>query len=57
MAKYSICTHHFFQGIAVVPLFPWAIIDGDRVTGVTFHYIDKGIDTGKIILQVAVSTL
>ena len=30
---------------------PWAIIDDDRVTGVTFHYIDPGIDTGNIILQ------
>jgi methionyl-tRNA formyltransferase len=30
---------------------PWAIIDGDAETGVTAHYIDAGIDTGKIILQ------
>jgi methionyl-tRNA formyltransferase len=33
---------------------PWAILEGDTVTGVTFHYIDEGIDTGKIILQAAV---
>jgi len=33
---------------------PWAIIDGDSHTGVTFHYINHGIDTGKIILQTAV---
>src|SRR5260370_33187403 len=33
---------------------PWALIEGDTVTGVTFHYIDEGIDTGKIILQAAV---
>lgn len=30
---------------------PWAIIDGDTVTGVTFHWIDTGIDTGRILLQ------
>jgi len=32
---------------------PWAIIEGDAVTGVTFHYVDEGVDTGKIILQTA----
>lgn len=32
---------------------PWAIIEGDSVTGVTFHYIDSGIDTGPILLQAA----
>jgi methionyl-tRNA formyltransferase len=33
---------------------PFAIIEGDDVTGVTFHYIDAGIDTGPVILQVEV---
>jgi methionyl-tRNA formyltransferase len=33
---------------------PWAMIDNDPVTGVTFHYIDKSIDTGNVILQAAV---
>lgn len=32
---------------------PWAIIEGDSVTGVTFHYVDSGIDTGRIISQSA----
>lgn len=32
---------------------PWAIIEGDPLTGITFHYIDAGIDTGPIILQAA----
>jgi len=32
---------------------PWAMINGDAITGVTIHYIDKNIDTGKIILQVS----
>lgn len=29
----------------------WALINGEKETGFTYHYIDKGIDTGKIILQ------
>lgn len=33
---------------------PWAIIEGDTFSGVTYHYIDQGIDTGRIILQAAV---
>lgn len=32
---------------------PWAIADGDRVTGITYHWIDVGIDTGNILLQAA----
>lgn len=30
---------------------PWAIVDGDTVTGITYHRIDAGIDTGPILLQ------
>lgn len=33
---------------------PWAIIEGDKLTGITYHYIDAGIDTGNILLQRAV---
>jgi methionyl-tRNA formyltransferase len=33
---------------------PWAIIGGDTYTGVTYHWIDEGIDSGPIILQAAV---
>ena len=33
---------------------PWAIISNDKQTGVTFHNIDEGIDTGNIILQIAI---
>lgn len=29
----------------------WAIIEGEKHTGVTFHWIDKGIDSGNIIAQ------
>jgi methionyl-tRNA formyltransferase len=34
--------------------YTWSIIDGDKWSGVTYHYIDAGIDTGRIILQAAV---
>ncbi len=30
---------------------PWAIIDGDQLTGITYHWVDAGIDTGNILLQ------
>ena len=33
---------------------PFAIIEGDEVTGITYHYIDAGIDTGPILLQVPI---
>lgn len=33
----------------------WAIINGEKETGVTIHYIDEGIDTGDIIVQKKVS--
>ena len=29
----------------------WPIINGDKKTGITVHFIDEGIDTGKIVLQ------
>ncbi|GHU60925.1 hypothetical protein FACS1894121_1710 [Bacteroidia bacterium] len=29
----------------------WPIINGEKETGVTVHYIDEGIDTGNILLQ------
>ncbi|MCL6559271.1 MAG: methionyl-tRNA formyltransferase [Firmicutes bacterium] len=32
----------------------WAIIRGEKETGVTIHYIDEGVDTGDIILQESV---
>ena len=34
---------------------PWAIFDGDERTGVTWHWIDRGIDTGRVLLQVPVT--
>lgn len=29
----------------------WALIEGDQYTGITYHYIDKGVDSGNILLQ------
>lgn len=37
-----------FRGCSSVP---WAIIEGDRQTGVTYHYIDEDVDTGRLLLQ------
>ena len=42
---------------AYLPLHPgrnaeaWSIYEGDRETGVTWHFIDTGIDSGDIIIQ------
>lgn len=33
----------------------WPIVLGDANTGVTVHYIDEGVDTGRILRQVSVS--
>ncbi len=30
---------------------PWAIINGEKKTGVTYHIIEAGVDTGEIIVQ------
>lgn len=32
---------------------PWALVNGDSHIGITYHWIDSGIDTGPIILQAA----
>lgn len=29
----------------------WAIYDGNEYSGITWHLVDEGIDTGKIIIQ------
>ncbi|UCD38373.1 MAG: methionyl-tRNA formyltransferase, partial [Fidelibacterota bacterium] len=38
----------FYRGRNVIN---WAIINNEKVIGITVHYIDDGIDTGDIILQ------
>ncbi|MFA6584533.1 MAG: methionyl-tRNA formyltransferase [Elusimicrobiaceae bacterium] len=52
-AKYGYINIHFsllpkFRGAAPVQ---WSLIDGETETGVTAFWIDKGMDTGDIILQ------
>ena len=48
---------------SLLPLFPglnsWkqAIDYGVKITGVTVHFVDSGIDTGKIIAQKAVPVM
>lgn len=32
---------------------PWAIFDGDERTGITWHWIDEGIDTGRMLTWAA----
>ena len=45
---------------ALLPAFPGlraieqAIEHGSRVTGVTVHFVDEGVDTGPIVLQQAI---
>ena len=33
----------------------WPIINGDKETGLSVHYVDKGVDTGHIIVQERIS--
>lgn len=33
---------------------PWAMIAGDAQTGITYHYIDPSVDTGRILVQATV---
>lgn len=32
---------------------PWAILSGDTMTGITWHWMESTVDTGRIILQAA----
>ena len=32
----------------------WAIIEGEKLTGITAHFVDEGIDTGPIISQIKI---
>lgn len=48
---------------SLLPSFPGkdaigqAMAHGVKITGVTVHYVDEGMDTGKIIAQVAVNVV
>ena len=34
---------------------PWAIINGEKETGISYHFLTSGIDEGKLILQKKIS--
>ena len=36
---------------------PWAIINGEKVTGITYHYMNEKFDDGNIIFQKSVNIL
>jgi len=36
---------------------PWAIINDDKITGFTYHFMDPSVDTGNILLQKTVKIL
>ncbi|MFN3966241.1 MAG: methionyl-tRNA formyltransferase [Endomicrobiia bacterium] len=51
--RYKTINVHFsllpkYRGAAPIQ---WAIIRGEKITGVTIFFIDEGLDTGKILLQ------
>ena len=33
----------------------WAMIEGEKKAGFTYHYVDEGCDTGKVILQESIA--
>lgn len=52
LAKYGFLNVHFsllpkYRGAAPVQ---WALINGEKVTGVTLFWLDKGMDTGPVFL-------
>lgn len=53
LARYGFLNVHFsllpkYRGAAPVQ---WALINGERVTGVTLFWLDKGMDTGPVFLR------
>ena len=52
----SICFHPSilpkYRGASAIN---WALIKGERITGLTIFWVDQGIDTGPILLQKAVT--
>lgn len=59
LAKYGFLNIHFsllpkYRGAAPVQ---WALINGEKVTGVTLFWLDKGMDTGPVFLRREVPVL
>ena len=53
LTKYKIINCHagklpFYRGRNILN---WALINNEEEFGITIHYVDKGVDTGDIILQ------
>lgn len=44
------CMHHCCQSCAAAAPIQWSVIDGDKESGVTIMQMDKGLDTGDILL-------
>lgn len=32
----------------------WALVEGDHTTGISYHYIDEEIDTGRLLMQASI---
>ena len=43
--------HHCFQNTVGAAPIQWAVIDGEKVSGVTTMQMDEGLDTGDMILK------
>lgn len=59
LARYGFLNVHFsllpkYRGAAPVQ---WALINGEKVTGVTLFWLDKGMDTGPVFLRREVPVL
>lgn len=57
LPKYGCINTHpaylpFYKGVS--PTF-WVLVNNEKTTGSTLHYLDKGIDTGRIISQEEIS--
>ncbi|MHC4617643.1 MAG: methionyl-tRNA formyltransferase [Planctomycetota bacterium] len=53
VAKYGCINIHTAKLPKYRGLYPtyWAMASGERSVGISIHYIEKGIDTGKVLLQ------
>lgn len=55
LGKHNLCVVNFHN--ALLPAYPgrnaptWVIFDGEVKTGVTWHYVGNGVDTGDILAQ------
>lgn len=50
----SLIPKHCGKGFYGMKVYESVISSGDAITGVTVHYVDEGVDTGKVIEQVEI---